>query len=130
MLDIGYQAVVPVRYGSRIVFRWREVYDLFDGPGYDETFFNITEDMNIDEYEIDVSSTNIRPRYDVTSLLSAQLPAELPTVDKDLLILMAAYYGVIDRYAQLRRETLIEKEIYCCVHRIYHNTMFAVWWSK
>jgi hypothetical protein len=78
------------------------VYGLFDGPGYNETFFNITEDMNIDEYEIDLSSTNTRPRYDVASLLSARFPAELPTVDKDLLIFMAAYYEAIDRYAQLR----------------------------
>jgi hypothetical protein len=86
------------------------VYDLFDGPGYDETVFNITEDMNIDEYEIDISSTNTRPRYDVTSLLSAQLPAELPTVDKDLFILMVAYYGVINRYARLGEKRSLRRK--------------------
>jgi hypothetical protein len=81
--------------------------------------------MNIDE--ITSPST---PRYDVTPLLSAPLAVHLPTVDKDLLILMAAYNGDIDRYVRLRRPMMIDKEVNCCVHGIYHHTMFAVLWSK
>ena len=105
-----------------------EEYSLFADPGFDEKNFNITEDMNIDEYDTDVNS--VRSRYDVTLLLSAPLPVDLPTVDKDLLILMAAYYGDIDRYVRLQREKLLTKEISCCVRGIYHNTLFAIWWSR
>jgi hypothetical protein len=86
--------------------------------------------MNIDEYETEVWKVNYRPRYNVTSLLSSPLPTELRTVENDLLILMAVYYGNIDRSARLRREKLITNEIQRCVHGIYHNTMFAVWWSR
>jgi hypothetical protein len=77
------------------------------GDGVDKNTFNITEDMNIDEY-----CATVRQRYDITPLLSAPLPIDLPTVEKDLLILMAAYYGDIDRYARLRREELLRAELY------------------
>ena len=69
-------------------------------------------------------------RYDIMHLLSELLPLNLPTVEKDLLILMAAYYGNIERYVKLRRPTMILWELNCCVHGIYHNTMIAIWWSK
>ncbi|THX79853.1 hypothetical protein D6D05_04783 [Aureobasidium pullulans] len=97
----------------------------FGSQGYFEDDFNITEDMSIDDFQSDKEF-----RFDVTSLLSMPLPLHLPTVEKDLLILMAAYYGDIDRYARLRRPERILNEIECCVHGIYHNTQFALWWSQ
>ncbi|CZR62109.1 uncharacterized protein PAC_12006 [Phialocephala subalpina] len=100
-------------------------FSLFTSRGFEEHYFNITEDMCIDEY-----TTPKRPAYDVTPLLYAPLPVNLPTVEKDLLILMAAYYGDIDRYARLRRPVMIEKEVNCCVRGIYHSTMFAIWWAR
>lgn len=42
---------------------------------------------------------------------------------------MAAYYGDIDRYSRLRRPRLIKSEMACVVRGIYHNSMFAKWWS-
>ncbi len=95
------------------------------GDGYDTHHFNITEDHRIDEYTSDTPAST----EDVTSLLYTPLPPDLPTVHKDLLILMAAYYGDVDRYARLRRPERIPTELHCVVRGIYHNTMFAKWWS-
>ncbi|RBQ72279.1 hypothetical protein FVER14953_07590 [Fusarium verticillioides] len=64
---------------------------------------------------------------DTLSLLYAPLPRHLPTVDKDILILMAAFTGNIDRYARLRRPHTINGEMQCIVRGIYHNTFFARW---
>lgn len=63
-------------------------------------------------------------------LLHQPLPRDLPTVDKDLLIVMAAWSGDIDRYARLRRPQMVLAEIQCVVRGIYHNTFFAKWYSK
>jgi hypothetical protein len=66
----------------------------------------------------------------MTHLLYTPLPTDLPTINKDLLILMAAYYGNIERYVRLRRPNKwVGSEMCCAVRGIYHNTMFAKWWS-
>ncbi|KAG8623934.1 hypothetical protein KVT40_008910 [Elsinoe batatas] len=87
--------------------------------------FNITEDMSIDEWD--------SPRYDryrdIAPLLYSPLPKHLPFVQKDLLILKAAYNGDIDRYARLHRQPLIRAELNCLVRGIYHNVIFAKWCS-
>ncbi|KAL4896952.1 hypothetical protein BDV59DRAFT_169423 [Aspergillus ambiguus] len=89
------------------------------------SYFDITEDDRIDDY-----TSETRPVVDdVSYLLYAPLPADLPTMNKDILILVAAYYGDIDRYSRLRRPVLIRTELDCIVRGIYHNTMFAKWWS-
>ncbi|KAL4748887.1 hypothetical protein BDW72DRAFT_195330 [Aspergillus terricola var. indicus] len=88
-------------------------------------YFDITEDMSID-----TDTTPARESSsDVTPLLYSPLPADLPTVDKDLLILIAAYYGDIDRYVRLRRPIMINNEYIFIIRGIFHNTMFAKWWS-
>ncbi|EWG47509.1 hypothetical protein FVEG_07590 [Fusarium verticillioides 7600] len=61
------------------------------------------------------------------ALLYAPLPRHLPRVDKDILILMAAFTGNIDRYIRLKRPRPINGEMQCIVHGIYHNTFFAKW---
>jgi len=66
----------------------------------------------------------------LASLLCSPLPADLPNVNKDLLILVAAYSGNIDRYVRLRRPERSEDEMQCIVRGIYHDTMFAKWWSQ
>jgi hypothetical protein len=100
---------------------------LFDDPGYDEKLFNFTEDMNISEMRPDASLPSASP---LIHLLSRLLPTDLPTVHKDILILMAASYGNIDRYTRLRQPKPIYQGIYCCVRGIYHNTMFALRWAS
>ncbi|CAI7571068.1 unnamed protein product [Penicillium crustosum] len=61
-------------------------------------------------------------------LLCEPPPADLPTVDKELLILMAARSGNIDRYTRLRRPTMIHDELPCVIRGIYHHPFFAQWW--
>lgn len=60
----------------------------------------------------------------------APIPLDLPTVDKDDLISLAAYNGDTDRYSRLRRPKMIPGELICCLHGIDHNIMFAIWWSR
>lgn len=112
-----------------------EEFSLFgEDDGYDATIFNITEDMNIDirDMKVEVAASRNSTKHSelLIDLLTSPLPTHLPTVDKDLLISMAAYNGNIDRYVRLQRSRMIEGEVHCCVHGIYHNAMFAVWWSK
>ena len=106
-----------------------DVYGLFESPGFDDKMFNITEDMNVDEYDSDIAAAR-RSNYDFARLMYEPLPLELPLVDKELLIVMVVYYGDIDRYARPRRPKMVKNKIQCCVRGIYHNTMFAKWWSK
>jgi hypothetical protein len=94
--------------------------------GFRERHFDITEDMSIDTYNGVVPPTD---QNVVIPLLYSPLPADLPTVQKDLLILWAALHGDIDRYARLRRPYRIRKETECVVRGIYHSPMFAKWCS-
>lgn len=55
---------------------------------------------------------------------------DLPTVEKDLLILMAANYGNIDRYPRLRRPAHVEGELNCVARGAHHDTMFALWCAR
>ncbi|KAL4869539.1 hypothetical protein BDV12DRAFT_167574 [Aspergillus spectabilis] len=63
--------------------------------------------------------------------LYSPLPDELPIgVYKDLLLLYAAYVGNIDRYVRLRDPNhFIDYEFDSVIRGIYHDTMFAKWWS-
>ncbi|BCS26790.1 uncharacterized protein APUU_51501S [Aspergillus puulaauensis] len=88
-------------------------------------FFDITEDDRIDEFTSEPPPTE----DDVSHFLYTPLPVDLPTMNKDVLILMAAYYGDVDRYSRLRRPRPVMSEPDCVVRGIYHNTMFAKWWS-
>lgn len=96
-------------------------------------YFNITEDWNVDEYTS--SSENSQDSDQLLSeemeeLLWNPLPVDLPWGNKDLLVLMAAYYGDVDRYARLRRPLHVSRaETACVVRGIYHNTLFAKWCS-
>jgi hypothetical protein len=90
--------------------------------------FDITEDWCIDA-EGTVPET--RPvNSETVRLLSEPLPADLPVVDKDLLILMAAWEGNIDRYVRLRRPSMIKGEISCVIRGIHQHPFFGKWWSK
>lgn len=86
--------------------------------------YNITEDWNLD---LCGSKSSWRTEVDIAPLLYNPLPLHLPNINKNLLILMAAYHGNIDRYARLRRPYLIEQELQCLIRGIYHNTAFAKW---
>lgn len=51
-------------------------------------------------------------------------------VNKDILILMAAYIGNVDRYARLHRPKFIVTELPCIIRGIYHGTIFTKWWLQ
>jgi hypothetical protein len=96
-------------------------------------YFNITEDWSVDEY---TSTSGNSPESsqvlseEMTELLWCPLPADLPWGNKDLLILMAAYHGNIDRYSRLRRPFgALRAERACVIRGIYHSTLFAKWCS-
>lgn len=63
-------------------------------------------------------------------LLTSPLPADLPAGNKELLIPTAAFYGDIDRHARLRRPKALKQEFFCVIRGIYHNSLFALWWSR
>ena len=68
---------------------------------------------------------------DLTDLLLNPLPADLPAVDKDVLIAMAAYNGDVGRYARLRRPAPLSWwERMFVIRGIYHNPLFGAWWAR
>ncbi|EED18086.1 conserved hypothetical protein [Talaromyces stipitatus ATCC 10500] len=95
---------------------------LYPFSGFDEKMFNITEDINVGEVDSEEPHLNYLPE-----LLFQPLPADLPQGNKDLLILIAAYYGNSERYARLHRPRMIKGEPGCVVRGIYHNSMFSLW---
>ncbi|TID01637.1 hypothetical protein CH35J_003440 [Colletotrichum higginsianum] len=111
-----------------------ELFMYESSRGFIEPTFNITEDMSIDLVGDDGMIETIKkvaPPADEAALklFCQPLPADLTTCHKDLLILMAAHNGDIDRYHRLRRPRLIDTEIQCIIRGIYHNSLFAQWWK-
>ncbi|KAL2216467.1 hypothetical protein M432DRAFT_663869 [Thermoascus aurantiacus ATCC 26904] len=94
--------------------------DLYLSRHDESSYFNTTEDWGIDDYNSEPPdhSAVVPPLY-------SPLPTDLPPVNKDLLILLAAYSGNIDRYARLRRPQMIPGEYSCIVRGIYHDAIFA-----
>lgn len=95
------------------------IWDLLDDPGYRPVTQNVTGDHGLDAPErwADMPRFIAYPpkSYQVLSqtaldLLSKPLPVDLPTCDKEVLIVMAAYRGDIDRYCRLRRPHLVCNE--------------------
>ncbi|TQW00739.1 hypothetical protein IF1G_00670 [Cordyceps javanica] len=68
---------------------------------------------------------------DELKLLYTPLPLDLPTVNKTLLIQMAAYNGDVDRYSRLVRRALYmsNAEHLCVLRGILHSPMFARFWA-
>ncbi|KAJ5120600.1 uncharacterized protein N7515_009988 [Penicillium bovifimosum] len=86
--------------------------------------FNITEDMGIDDH-----SCGAEPLASFWPLLYSPLPSDLPPVNKDNLILSAAYRGDVDRYVRLRRPRMIDQEFHAIILGIYNHPLWARWWS-
>lgn len=108
---------------------WRTAPSRSFRKRYYTAYFDITEDGGIGH--VDEGS---RPNDEFTVsnrwLLYSPLPTDLPQVNKNLLILMAAHQGNVDRYARLKRPQMVENEMMCVVRGIYHSSPFAKWWSS
>ncbi|TWU73480.1 hypothetical protein ED733_000588 [Metarhizium rileyi] len=111
-----------------------------EGPyGYNPLHHNVTGDMGLDapdtwqqmpKFRKSIPPTPSRPvSQAVLDLLCSPLPADLPSCDKNILIVMAAYRGDLDRYCRLRRPYMVGNELEAIIRGIYHNSQFAKWWS-
>ncbi|KAF9737503.1 hypothetical protein PMIN06_003707 [Paraphaeosphaeria minitans] len=93
--------------------------------------FDITEDGALDEKDakVDIAPHILTPRE--MDLFESPLPFDLPTRHKDLLILVAAFEGNLDRYARLRRPgRVIKGELNCVIAGVYKSTALAHWLSR
>ncbi|CAG8885870.1 unnamed protein product [Penicillium egyptiacum] len=90
---------------------------------------DINEDRRVDEYDTDPQTTPFAIKDEILPMLYSPLPPDLPTLNKDLLIMVAAFCGDIDRYSRLRRPKTAHSEFRSLVRGIYNNTMFAKWCS-
>ncbi|KAH6687770.1 hypothetical protein F5X68DRAFT_261127 [Plectosphaerella plurivora] len=90
--------------------------------------FNISEDWGIAEHSVSLEAPALG--NEETELIDGPLPFDLPTMNKNLLILMAAYMGNVDRYARLRRPSPVKAELKCLLRGIYHSTFMATWLAR
>ncbi|KAJ5359960.1 hypothetical protein N7517_009151 [Penicillium concentricum] len=95
-----------------------------------DDYCDICEDRRVDKLDTDPDTTPFAIKdEEILLMLYMPLPADLPTLNKDLLILTAALYDDVDRYARPRRPNTVRSEIGCLLRGIYNNTMFAMWCS-
>ncbi|KAI6785965.1 uncharacterized protein J7T54_006304 [Emericellopsis cladophorae] len=90
--------------------------------------FNIGEDWGIAEKSVSPKPAALGSAE--MDLIDGPLPPDLPTMNKHLLILMAAYMGNVDRYARLRRPWPVKAELKCLLRGIYHSTFMATWLAR
>ena len=95
----------------------------------EDIYFNITEDLCLDTVDYTPASITAAKKT-ATEYLYTALPRDLPALDKDVLIVVAASNGDVDRYTRLHRPGwYLSAEHGCIIRGIYHNTFFAKWWS-
>jgi hypothetical protein len=101
-------------------------YSLMDTPW---AYLNITEDEGIDEQTVMVKPHELTDSE--IALFVSPLPTDLPTMHKDLLILVAAFEGNLDRYARLRRPgQTIDFELQCVLPGVYKSFAMASWLDR
>ncbi|OHW91562.1 hypothetical protein CSPAE12_09867 [Colletotrichum incanum] len=95
--DTAIRATLDIRFRLNIYEEWGS------------HCFNIAEDYNIDEVSSeDPHIQELPPNYN--SMLYTPILSHLPTINKNPLILMAAYKGNLDRYVRLRRPKMLHNE--------------------
>ncbi|OLN90032.1 hypothetical protein CCHL11_07253 [Colletotrichum chlorophyti] len=93
----------------------------------DNYWFDIQEDNDVDTGGPSPPSNVSDIGKEFVHLLYNPLPPDLPAVNKDVLILSAAWDGNIDRYSRLRRPKPVSNEISAVIRGAYHHTPFARW---
>ncbi|KAF5497429.1 hypothetical protein CGCS363_v008682 [Colletotrichum siamense] len=93
---------------------------------YSSHYFDIQEDRHVrPEHWRGPEHTVLQSQY--ADLIYKPLPRDLPPINKDIVIIMAAWDGNIDRYSRLRRPQPVENEISAVIRGAYHHTPFARW---
>lgn len=109
--------------------RWKPT--IWDEDSYPQgKCFNITEDGGVGEKD-QSSGVSLTLTENEAGLLDSPLPFDLPTMRKNLLILVAAYDGNLDRYARLRRPgSAIFGELCCVLAGVEKSTALANWLDR
>ncbi|KAI3528820.1 hypothetical protein CABS01_16133 [Colletotrichum abscissum] len=89
-------------------------------------YFNIQEDSNISGCP-SPGPCFLKLQGEYIALLHTPLPEDLSPINKDILILTAAWDGNIERYFRLRRPIAAPNGITAVVRGAYHHTPFARW---
>ncbi|KAL5344668.1 hypothetical protein ACLOAV_010360 [Pseudogymnoascus australis] len=96
---------------------------------FSHRYFNITEDWGIGPETVELELAMLTD--DEVDLLVSPVPFDLPTMNKDLLILVSAYEGNVDRYVRLRRKGRgVRYEMQCLIPGIYRSTAMALWLDR
>ncbi|KAK1985396.1 hypothetical protein LZ30DRAFT_747205 [Colletotrichum cereale] len=89
-------------------------------------YFDIQEDQHVGPYLWPgVECSTLEARF--AELAYMPLPQDLPALNKDVLIILAAWDGNVERYSRLRRPKMIHNELSAVLRGIYHHTPFARW---
>ncbi|OBT86517.1 hypothetical protein VE02_04905 [Pseudogymnoascus sp. 03VT05] len=92
-------------------------------------YFNINEDWGIGPETVKLEMARLTD--DEADLLVSPLPFDLPTMTKDMLILVSACEGNVDRYVRLRRKDRgVPYEVQCLIPGIYRSTAMAFWLDR
>ncbi|GKT41749.1 uncharacterized protein ColSpa_01930 [Colletotrichum spaethianum] len=100
-------------------------YEGISLQSYEEHYFDIQEDAHINYFESDPQRTRLEDEF--VDLLWNLLPRDLPTINKDALIVAAAWDGNADRYQRLRRPKTVPNELSAVIRGAHHHTPFARW---
>ncbi|KAF2448506.1 hypothetical protein P171DRAFT_353558 [Karstenula rhodostoma CBS 690.94] len=98
---------------------------------YTASSFDITEDGAWDKDNLNTGVATPRLTESDMALFESPLPFDLPAMRKDLLILVAAFEGNLDRYARLRRPGhAVDGELNCVIAGVYKSIAMANWLDR
>ncbi|KAF6832249.1 hypothetical protein CMUS01_06989 [Colletotrichum musicola] len=106
----------------------REVREMYScgGPDDERFYFDIQEDGNLSLARYPRRGTEEIPKQH-EDIVYMPLPQDLPAMNKDVLINLAAWNGNVERYLRLRRPELIPNELASVIRGAYFHTPFARW---
>lgn len=128
----GYEPVTEGAPMNEFWFRIEEDAGLhFENIQYGQADEETQHEDKVGNLDIDYKQQSIRDAIEARWLYEP-LPLDLPTLRTDLLSLMAAYDGNIDRYSRLEIDgvAIPQDQFLCILRGIYHHTMFARWWHQ
>ncbi|KAF4843337.1 hypothetical protein CGCSCA4_v008134 [Colletotrichum siamense] len=95
---------------------------------YADHYFDIQEDEHAQPILWPLTDCSVLDRR-FAEFAYTPLPRDLPALNKDVLIILAAWDGNFERYARLRRPVMVHNELTAVLRGAYHHTPFARWLS-